>query len=806
MLRHPETGAVPAAYPRPTGLRCLPARPSLRSAGWLALCLAVAAVGVLTAYYRIFSNFSSWDDEGNMMLAVKNFLDGRRLYEDVYTHYGPFYYLANWLAFRPAGLRVDHDTVRIITVCLWAAVCVSGAFFVYRLTRSGILAVLTQVALLSHMGALIYEPGHPQGLVCVLLALALVASSFYTPGRRAALGLTLGAITGALLLTKANIGGFLLIALALSFLLPGSPDRATLVLRVLVTLAALALPVALTRPLLHTPPAQHYLLAAVLWPVPIILVGWGHETPGAFRWRDGVSAALGCAFTMLLTCGLAVWHGTSVHGILDGVVFQHTGSASILAGAFADIPDVGLRGFAWACGGVCLCLFYLAARRRAGRPARWARHGFSALKLAFGALLLFSSYRSRGVHLALMPFLFYATPLLWLALVPDPAKPAPGQFFPRLFLVSLAVLESLQAYPVFGNQVGVGTFLMAPAAALCVHDVLSGMGVLAPAPGAAPESPGAGPPATPAAAAGLSPHPQRPGGGARLRRLAGRAVVILAVALCVRDALLASRIYKANFSLGLPGAGRLRLTEREVATYNWLACNLRASSDTFISAPEIDSLYFWTGIEPPTRLNANCWMTFFTEEQQRAIRDGFARHPRGCVVRYRPGLEMYYGLDTRGPVDPDHDTRPLMDYINRGCKTVGRVGDYEFLVPRTRDDVELVYCARLDPRPGGDAPPSEGAPARPGNGSGRGGRPALSVASLRLPPMAGRTAHEVVIYDAASGAVLDQVVLEADVDLGTPGPLSVLLTREVPVGPQSFTVARLLDRHGRLIASVPFLR
>jgi hypothetical protein len=774
------TGAVPAALPRFAGVRY---------SAWVALCLAVVAVSGLIAYCKIFSVFAFWDDEGGLMLAVKHFLDGHPLYEDVYAHHGPLYFLANWLVFRPAGLPVSHDAFRIATACTWVATCLLGALFVYRMTRNAVLAVLVHLVLLSHLGALVYEPGHPQGLVCVFSALAVVVSSFYAPARRTAVCLALGAIAAALLLTKVNVGGFVSVALALSLLVPGKPGRLTLALRVLVATAALLLPVALTRAHLHSPGAANYVLPACLSLVPILLLGWGHELPAAFRWKDYVAAALAGAATGLLVCALVRWHGTSAYGILYGVVLQH----STFAVTFGSLPDLGLRALAWACGSVCLSLLYLWARRHDGRLAGSVRSGVSWVKLAFGASVLYYSYRFRGNHEALLAFLTFGTPLLWLGLTPDPGKAAPGQFYPRLVLVSLAALETLQTYPVFGNQMAVGTFLMDLVAALCVHDVLAGAGAL---------------PALPRDAAdgrpGLwLPRPLRNAGG--LRRVGGGLVVALILALIARDALRSYRIYSSQMPLGLPGAARLRLTEEQVATYNWLVSNLRASSDTFISAPEIDSFYFWTGIGPPTRLNANCWMTFFTDAQQRAVADEFARYPRRCVVRYRPGIEMYYQMDSRADVVRDHETRPLMDYINKGFKTIGRVGDYEFLVPRTRD-VELVYCARLSDRPDGGSPPSEAALSAPGKGSGRDRAAATTVATLTLPPMAGRTAHEVIIYDVSRGVVIEKAVLEADIDLDRPRRLDVPVSRAVTVGPQSFTVARLLDPRGRVIASVPFLR
>ena len=41
------------------------------------------------------------------------------------------------------------------------------------------------------------------------------------------------------------------------------------------------------------------------------------------------------------------------------------------------------------------------------------------------------------------------------------------------------------------------------------------------------------------------------------------------------------------------------MREFEVATYRWLTTNLRFHADTFLCTTGFNSLYFWTGQEPP---------------------------------------------------------------------------------------------------------------------------------------------------------------------------------------------------------------
>ena len=54
----------------------------------------------VAAYYRVFSGFAEWDDEGILMMQVRQYLTdltGYRLYEKIYSGYGRVYFFYNWL-------------------------------------------------------------------------------------------------------------------------------------------------------------------------------------------------------------------------------------------------------------------------------------------------------------------------------------------------------------------------------------------------------------------------------------------------------------------------------------------------------------------------------------------------------------------------------------------------------------------------------------------------------------------------------------------------------------------------------------
>ena len=82
--------------------------------------------GALCAYYRMFTGISQYDDDGYLLISVRKLLDGHRMYDDVFTQYGPFYYAVNWL-FYTTGIPVSHDSERLFAIVLWLLAAVLWA-------------------------------------------------------------------------------------------------------------------------------------------------------------------------------------------------------------------------------------------------------------------------------------------------------------------------------------------------------------------------------------------------------------------------------------------------------------------------------------------------------------------------------------------------------------------------------------------------------------------------------------------------------------------------------------------------------
>ena len=126
---------------------------------------------------------------------------------------------------------------------------------------------------------------------------------------------------------------------------------------------------------------------------------------------------------------------------------------------------------------------------------------------------------------------------------------------------------------------------------------------------------------------------------------------------------------------------------------------LRQNCDTFVGMPGIPSLYFWTGKplpgpahKPPGPLNLDAWVLTYSDDEQQAIVDDLSRHPDACAVYHPSGFDVW----TQGKFDARG--RPLVNYIFTHFKTVGRTGDYQFMI-RNERQLEVPPGVREPRRP-----------------------------------------------------------------------------------------------------------
>jgi hypothetical protein len=174
---------------------------------WLPVCV----VGALTAYPEIFTSFSGHDDEGYLLVSLSEFLRGQSLYDDVYTQYGPFYYLLFGSLFELSGRPVTTDAGRIVVIAIWLGTATLHGVAAYRLTRRLDVAIGAQIVAFIVLTLLVGEPMHPVVLTVLLLAAGLVVATWTSMSASAAAA-GLGVLVAALLMTKVNVGALAAVA------------------------------------------------------------------------------------------------------------------------------------------------------------------------------------------------------------------------------------------------------------------------------------------------------------------------------------------------------------------------------------------------------------------------------------------------------------------------------------------------------------------------------------------------------------------------------------------------------------------
>jgi hypothetical protein len=134
--------------------------------------------------------------------------------------------------------------------------------------------------------------------------------------------------------------------------------------------------------------------------------------------------------------------------------------------------------------------------------------------------------------------------------------------------------------------------------------------------------------------------------------------------------------YRGNPTLNLPGAEMLHIAgARE---YIELVDFIHKHHCTaFIGFPNIDSLYLWSGVEPPKPNPPGAWPIILPLDQQQRVVDQMRASPRPCAMR-NEGLAQGAWLHGTPPDESD----PLVNYIFNEFRVVGEAGEYEFMVAK----------------------------------------------------------------------------------------------------------------------------
>jgi hypothetical protein len=664
--------------------------------------LGLIIFSVLTgfwSYYRQVSTWQFWDDEGYVMVTVSRFLQGKPLYTDVFSQYGPAYYLFQWLALLPASHRVTHDAIRVETLFFWGYCAFLSGLTAYRLTRSPLAAFAAHLQVSMILNQLTFEPGHPQGLCLFFLVNAMFGSTFFRPDRKrrnAAVLVGIGFCIGSLIAIKVNIGVYLGLAAVLTLLLLSPPTR---LWNVIASIAGPILLVGFAGLLLRNSVGLGWVQSLALSVVVggILALGvarfvWVRShAPGAPILGERFSvtgmimpAVIGAATGIAVPIVFVLLRGTSPADLWSGMVGQHIGFDTQFM-----IP-IGGSG-PWMRSGVTTSVVFLAIiggiftfterhRLRTDQAAAKANslELIPLLILAVSALRFYLGYQGL-LNLAIGlegRYFLSLLPALWLVLVPQFFTPLPDtktvltQFLPRVLLVLTAILEGLWVYPVAGSQLYMASLLPAILTAVLLADGVSEAGTaltrLAASRSKAPEQTLAN---------------RKPTLG--ISALFGVGMFLFGVNH-YREVIADERAaYAQNVPLNLPGSSLIRLPPERAAALRSVTQYLRDNSDTIVMLPGMYSFYFWLERNPPTGDNAGAWPILFSDvEQAKMVAVYRERAKTGRLVGLYGSNALNIWLNPQRHAQ-DETQKPLFRYIATEFAPAAQFGDLILLKPRT---------------------------------------------------------------------------------------------------------------------------
>lgn len=606
---------------------------------------AVTVVTVLIAEPRMYSGFANYDDEGYMLIALRSFLEHGHLYDDVFSQYGPFYYEFWGGFFELFGIPVDHDGGRAAAIFAWVAASLLFGLSIWRMTRSILLGLATQMLVFGAIITVVNEPMHPGGTICLLLG-AIVACSCLVRGGASPLGIAfLGASVMALILVKINVGAFALISLALVCAVSYPRLARWRWLRPAVELLFVAVPLLLMASKFGESWARHYAAHVALAALTIVIALRARSArpreSEELWWLLGGLVVMG-----VVVCLALIGAGTSPAGLVEGVISQplrQSDAFNIPLGLGNRVYIFDLLGLVGAA-----AFWYLARNRTARATPAFASLaavlsilvGLEMALSTIGKTVLFDITSFNGYQFAFLPF-------AWVALIPVVGDDDEETGFARLLLPPLAVLQALHAFPVAGSQVAWSVFLLIPVGALCVANGARGLSRL------------------------LEAAPERRAVGAIAVVTAAITMLVL-VNIQLRQPLNAYREgYDAGTPLNLPGAEDVHLSPEDVDLYHRVARALKENCRSVLMLPGMNSFYFWTGLEPPTGYNATGWTTLFDDAHQQRVIDETSSI-RGLCLLENEGIAAAWsaGVIPNGP---------LVEYLHEGFRPIATVEGYRLL-------------------------------------------------------------------------------------------------------------------------------
>jgi hypothetical protein len=609
---------------------------------WARTLIFTTATAALTvcAALMMFSAFMFYDDEGYVLISLRNFAEHGGLYGDVYSQYGPFPFVFYYLL-HAIGVPLTHVGGRLITVAAWTGVAVCCAAIVQRGTRNFLLTLAVLAGVFPYLWIMVSEPSHPGGLIAIGVAIAAAAGyAAIAAGHPRRWAVIAGAVAAALALTKINVGGFVVLAGLAWILLHHKDVRVRRCAAWLIAIGGIVVPLVLMRPMLAIDWVQTFALVFACAAIAAATVA----KPAAFArvsWRTLGSCIASGALLAAVVLGVVFARGSSPSDVLEGV----------LLGPLKHPVAFNLR-YTWPTGARAVALLSLLT---CGIAVVLRTRGSQRIHIVVAAGRLIAA---AGAAFAVLQFpaaspdrivFGYGAACLWVFLWPLPGE-SDVRCAPRTWVGLLWLGQYLHAFPVAGSQIAWGTFLVVPLAALGAHEAMTWL----------------------VARNQSEPRPRAPAAIWAFRL----GILALAITPAWRFGQASSR-YREGSDLALPGAEFLRLPSESTALFRLLTVNANAHGDMLFSEPGMFSLNLWSGLPAPTHANVTHWFSLLSGERQQGIIASLEAHPRTCVIVQRDHINFL----TQRSFAP---AGPLHDYVTENFTPAIVLDDFEFRVRKGR--------------------------------------------------------------------------------------------------------------------------
>lgn len=611
---------------------------ALRWVGWLAFA-ALAALLVAAGTWLLFTTFMVYDDEGYVLYSLKNYGEHGRLYDAVFSQYGPFFFAFYDGLHRLLGFAWTNTNGRLLTLGHWILTAAFCGGLAWRQTRSIAATAFVYVGVFTAIWIMIYEPSHPGGAIGCYVALAAWLGSRRDPGTHAGTAAALGALGAALALTKINVGAFMLFS-GFGWLVLRQESRTwRTVGAAVLTLWLLAMPWILMAKKLGEVPETTFAAFNNLAVLGLMAVLVSQPAGGRAGQKSLWAFIAGAGGLTLLTVALTLLRGTSPMGILSGVLLDPLNQPNVYSFAVEWQP------LAWPVNLGALTLALWASRRPGDARVAKVVIGVRFLAAAAFALAIVQVILVRGLAGFAMS---YGVGLAGVCALPL-RRDDDGQQDARVrqWLAIVLVLQALHAYPVAGSQLNWATFLWVPLIALAVRDAFLAL----------------------------------PAGGA-LRT--GRIAFLGAACAWALGGYMTYRLADIGYGkrgsgepLGLAGAERIQPPDDRAFGLRIMAENAEAHADLLYSLPGLYSLNLWTGLPTPTLDNATQWFLSLSTGRQEAIRDRLRDDARPALIVQMDTLKVLVdqGFRVRGT---------LGDFLGTEFQKAFEVDGYAFWVRRGR--------------------------------------------------------------------------------------------------------------------------